>query len=453
MDLTTAKQRIDYLVFAAVVLVPFIFFPVGKNADYFYAPKVYALVVITAMFLFTLLLSTRSLNRFIKFDRINLLLFLYFLLLLISLFFAHDIKMAILGRAYRVEGLITLTTYFLLFLAARAVALPEKKLFMGITISAALLSIYGIAQYYGFDPLPRDFIRGGWKVAFATFGNPNFFGSYLVLVIPVVLHQFIIGKKNIAGIGYALLIYALICTLTRSAWVGIGTGLSAYGILYGYFYNNFKQDILRIAVSLLITGLAIVVFNISAGNIFMSRVQSISHDAQTVMKSGQKVSEDVINKSGATESGLARFYIWSKMIELIKEKPMTGYGIENLMEPFGEKFGSESVSQRLGFGKISRPPDKAHNEYMNIAASTGIPSLLVYLVFIGLVMKAGWIRIRHSNAYVPLMAATIGYLAQAFFNISVASVAYIFWVFLGLISGYDFDEAANDAGHLIRDEE
>ena len=77
MDLTTAKQRIDYLVFAAVVLVPFIFFPVGKNADYFYAPKVYALVVITAMFLFTLLLSTRSLNRFIKFDRINLLLFLY----------------------------------------------------------------------------------------------------------------------------------------------------------------------------------------------------------------------------------------------------------------------------------------------------------------------------------------------------------------------------------------
>jgi len=30
VDLTTAKQRIEYLVLAAVALVPFIFFPVGK---------------------------------------------------------------------------------------------------------------------------------------------------------------------------------------------------------------------------------------------------------------------------------------------------------------------------------------------------------------------------------------------------------------------------------------
>jgi len=446
MDLTTAKQRIDYLVFAAVVLIPFIFFPVGKNADYFYAPKVYGLVVIVAMFLFTLLLSGKNFHHLFKFDLINLALLLYILLLLVSLFFARDIKMALWGRKYRVEGLMTLMSYFLLFFAARNVVISGRKFIMGITLSAAILSIYGIAQYYGFDPFPRDFVRGGWKIAFATFGNPNFFGSYLVLAIPVVLHHFIIHKKNIAGICYALLIYALVCTLTRSAWVGIGAALAAYGILYGYFYNNFKQDIPRIAVTFLITCLAVVVFNISTGNIFTSRVQSISHDAREVIKSDQKVSEDTINKSGATESGLARFYIWAKVIELIKEKPLTGYGIENLMESFGEKFGNESVSQRLGFGISSRPPDKAHNEYLNIAVSTGIPSLLIYLIFIGLVLKRGWVKIRQSQAYVPFMAATLGYLAQAFFNISVASVAYIFWVFLGLISGYDANETIDSPG-------
>ena len=53
---------------------------------------------------------------------------------------------------------------------------------------------------------------------------------------------------------------------------------------------------------------------------------------------------------------LARFYIWGKVIDLIKERPWTGYGIENLMEPFGEKFGNESVSQRLGFACRDCPP-------------------------------------------------------------------------------------------------
>jgi len=36
---------------------------------------------------------------------------------------------------------------------------------------------------------------------------------------------------------------------------------------------------------------------------------------------------------------------------------------------------------------------------------------------------------------VPLFSAILGYLVQAFFNISVVSVAYVFWVFLGLLAG------------------
>jgi len=446
VDLTTAKQRIEYLIFAAVALVPFIFFPVGKTGDFFYAPKVYGLVVIAAMFLFTLVLSGKNIRSLIKFDLINLFLLFYVLLLIISLFFAHDIRMAIMGRKYRVEGFMTFLSYFLLFLAARTMAGLGKKLLMGITISATILSIYGIAQFYGFDPFPRDFIRGGWKTAFATFGNPNFFGSYLVLVIPVVLQDFVKNKHFISGICYGLLIYALICTLTRSAWVGIGAAMVFYGIIYIYLYKNFRHDIQRIAIALLVTVVAIFIFNISTGSIFMSRFHSISKDAREAIKSDQKVNEEAINSSGATESGLARFYIWAKVIELIKERPWTGYGIENLLEPFGEKFGNESVSQRLGFGKVTRPPDKAHNEYLNIAVTTGIPSLMIYLIFIMFVLKSSLVKMRHSPAYIPFVAAVLGYLTQAFFNISVASVAYIFWVFLGLISGYDSEVTIDSSG-------
>ncbi len=437
MDLTTAKQKIEYLVFAAVALVPFIFFPLGKDSDFFYAPKVYGLVFLAAMFLFTLILSGKNIRSLIKFDLINLFLLFYVLLLIISLFFAHDIKMAIMGRKYRVEGLITLLSYFLLFLAARTMAGPGRKVLMGVTVSATILSLYGIAQFYGFDPFPRDFIRESWKVSMATFGNPNFFGSYLVLVIPVVLHHAITNRQAISGICCAVMIYALVCTLSRGAWIGIGVAIATYVFMNLSFYGNFSKDRRRIIYALLLTVLAVFIFNMTTGNIFSSRLHSIAKDAREVIKSDQKVTEKTINSSGATESGLARFYIWAKVIELIKERPWTGYGIENLLEPFGQKFGNEAVSQRLGYGKVTRPPDKAHNEYLNIAVTTGIPSLLIYLVFIGLVLKRGWNKMRQSPAYLPFVAAILGYLTQAFFNISVASVAYIFWVFLGLISSDD----------------
>ena len=437
MNLESAKQRIEYLIFAAVILVPFIFLPFGKYSDFFYAPKVYGLVIIAAMFIFTLLLSGKNINCLVKFDLINLSLLLYLLLLFISLFFALDIKMAIFGRKYRAEGLIALMSYALLFFAARTVEIPGKKLLMGITISATILSIYGIAQYYGFDPFPRDFIRSDWNRAFTTFGNPNFFGSYLVLVIPVVLHNFVKNKQNMAGICYALLIYALVCTLTRGAWIGVGVAIVMYVILDIFFSSNFKQDMRRIIYVILITFLAIFIFNMTTQNIFLNRFQSISKVAQEMISTGKSASESDSNGSGTTESGLARIYIWEKVIELIKERPLTGYGIENLMEPFGEKFGNESVAKRFGFGNVTRPPDKAHNEYLNIAVTTGLPSLVIYLFFIIQTLKRSMVTMRQNYIQAPFVAAILGYISQAFFNISVVSVAYIFWVFLGLISSYD----------------
>ena len=437
MDIAKAKQRIEYLIFATIIVIPFIIFPLGQYGDFFYAPKVYGLVVIAAMFIFILLLSGNNINELFKFDRINLCLLVYLLLLCVSLFFALDIKMAIMGREYRVEGLITLVCYFLLFFAARTVPLYGRKFFLGIIISSTILSIYGIAQFYGFDPFPRDFIRSDWKIAFATFGNPNFFGSYLVLVIPVVLHDCIGNKKNVSGICYAIMLYALCCTLTRSAWIGVGVALVLYFVIYIFMSENMKLDKQRVIYVLLITFVAIFIFNMTTGNRFLGRFSSISKDAREVVKNDEGVTENAIDHSGATESGLARIYIWKKVIELIKEKPLTGYGIENLMEPFEEKFSHESVSKRLGYGKITRPPDKAHNEYLNIAVSTGIPSLLMYLLFIILVLKKGLAKIKQNLVYLPFLAAATGYFAQAFFNISVASVAYVYWVFLGLISGYD----------------
>ncbi|NLB21284.1 MAG: hypothetical protein GX829_10830, partial [Clostridium sp.] len=76
----------------------------------------------------------------------------------------------------------------------------------------------------------------------------------------------------------------------------------------------------------------------------------------------------------------------------------------------------------------------AHNEYLNIGVSSGIFALVVYLFFIFFVLKKALRRMRSNPAYVPFIAAIIGYLVQAFFNIQVVMVYYVFFAYLGIVS-------------------
>jgi O-antigen ligase len=422
LDIALAKRRIGYLLFATVALVPFVFVPIRRFHDFFYAPKACALTIIAMLFLLILLQYRKAISSLIRFDSINRTLLIYFMLLVVSLFFALDRELAVHGSPRREDGFRMMMVYFLLFLAARTGTISRTKFNVGIEISATILSIYGIMQFYGLDPFPRDFIRTGWRSAFSTFGNPNFFGSYLVLVMPIVLDSFVGRRRNISGLTYSILLYALLCTRTRGAWIGATVAIVAYLVINRLSATHRKQDIRRIISILLITVAVVLAFNGLNDNAFMKRYRSIFDDAARVIRNEE-----------AERAGAGRIFLWRRVILLIKERPLTGYGIENLREPFTERFGQEVIAV---FGSMLYF-DKAHNEYLHIAVTTGIPSLIVYLACITQVLRAGLSKSRAHDAYHPFMSSVLGYLVQAFFNISVVSVAYIFWVFLGILCNYD----------------
>jgi len=422
LDISLAKRRIGYLLFATVALVPFVFVPVRRFHDFFYAPKACALTIIAMLFLLILLQYRKAINSLIRFDSINRTLLIYFMLLVVSLFFALDRELAIHGSPRREDGFRMMMVYFLLFLAARTGTISRTKFNVGIEISAAILSIYGIMQCYGLDPFPRDFIRARWRTAFSTFGNPNFFGSYLVLVIPIALDSFIRRRKDISGLVYSILIYALLCTRTRSAWIGAAVAIVAYFVAGRLSTRYSRQDTRRLICILMITFAVVHVLNALNNNAFVQRSKSIYEGALSVIRN-----ED------PERAGSGRIFIWKRVILLIRDRPLTGYGVENLRVPFAERFNEEVMAV---FGRILYF-DKAHNEYLHIAVTTGIPSLIVYLSLVTKVLRVGFTRLRENDTYCPFVASVLGYLVQAFFNISVVSVAYMFWVFLGILCNYD----------------
>ena len=81
--------------------------------------------------------------------------------------------------------------------------------------------------------------------------------------------------------------------------------------------------------------------------------------------------------------------------------------------------------------------DKAHNEFLQIAATMGIPALIIYLIFLSLILKNIIKNIRQDQ-YKILLLVFVAFVTQSFFNISIISVASVVWIFFGVMSKEKF---------------
>lgn len=409
-------------VILALSVIPAVFVPLGGTTDHFYLPKVAAMIILALSFLAVLAINKIRFKDIVQKDRINISLFIYFILLAASVYAAENKVFAIIGVPGRWEGLVTITLYMFLFITARLYLVPDEGLFKIILVTAIIVSIYGILQTMNFDPFPRDVLRENWSSrAFSTMGNPNFLGSYIVLIIPTSIYFYIINK-NITGLtAYAILFYCLLSTGTRGAWLGTIASIMAFAAIHYMYFRYSKGEFTRYIILIVITMLLLALYNFYTEGAFIDRFLSIKRDADEFLTKGDR----------ADYSGANRGFIWKRVAELIKKRPLTGYGIENL----GEAFKKYYTQDMIELWNEVRYLDKAHNEYLHIAVTSGIPSLLVYLTFISQIILKGLFRLKNCKTALLILSSVIGYMTAAFFNISVVSVAYVYWIFLGLLAG------------------
>lgn len=129
-------------------------------------------------------------------------------------------------------------------------------------IAAALVAVgYGLVQYIDsrfFDPSQPGIDPFIWRQAFAkrvfsTFGNPNFYGNFLVIVTPLLLASVLREKGSLARPFILLAITAVIVFLLDKMFLGLFGGLDAsYNVLVGgvvvvllamfFFYSFWKTS-------------------------------------------------------------------------------------------------------------------------------------------------------------------------------------------------------------------
>lgn len=413
-------RNMNALILAVLCLVPLCTVPIDGKLSTMW-PKLVLLTILSIFFLYTYL-RNRYVLHFIEKDRENFYLIGYVLLAGIATVLSMNPTISFWGSSYRYDGFVALILYIFSYLMARNAKSIQRYFFHALTVTSVLVAVYGILQFYKIDPVPLEMYNKDWVgLAFSTMGNPNFFGSYLTLSLPIPLYLYFYKGKKMGLMAYMVLFLALLCSRTRGAWIGSFIGLLSFLFYHKQAYGFKKAEIRKVFVVVGVSFGVLFFFMLTSGDTFLTRFLSIFLDFSKIIK----------REEGAELGGSYRVYLWKKSIELIKMKPLIGFGPDVMYLAMNEHFRPQII---YDFGRYMNW-DKAHNEYLNIAISSGIPSLIFYLAFLKRAISKGYKKISIHPAYVPLMASVTGYLVQALFNIQVVMVYYVFLSFLGLLSG------------------
>ena len=223
-------------------------------------------------------------------------------------------------------------------------------------VLAAVVLIVLAACYLGvlFAPevavhQPTDYIEpelaGDWRGVFAHKNQAS-----ATMVIFIFIGLFVARVRNIflGGLIVALSSIFLICTASKTS-----IAILPLTLLIAALLSHVRSRIAGITIALSV----VVVFNIlSIGSIFLEPVRNL------------------LDKVLTDSSFTGRTDIWQFALDHVMQRPITGYG-------FAAFWGSKEVVYGMGEGYVwANVAAHAHNDYLNLALTIGIPgSILVTL--------------------------------------------------------------------------
>lgn len=308
---------------------------------------------------------------------------IFFLYILSGCFYA-PVKY---GAAQALENYLL---YYLLFITGMLWKWEKKDAFIWAA-SMVLASITAFAQYHI------------TKYPISTFGNPNFFAGHLLM--PIFLTLYFVKKKHvgIATVYGVISIAALIIIRSRAS-------------LFAFFVASTFASFLLLREHR-IPWLKYIGFLIVAiGTIFLWNLIKL------------QITQDI------------RYYIWRGTLNLIKKKPIFGWGTGNFIF-FYPYFRFREYFLRPQATPITNHP---HSQYLEIWSENGIWGLVISLVIFALVLYSGLKKNSKDSNDIFLFSAT-GIIAVLFDNIlstnlTNTSTAMYFCFLLGLC--FALDESA-----------
>lgn len=354
---------------------------------------------------------------------------------------------------------------------------PIKKLFLMILTGGTIVGLWGFSSHFGYD-FSCLLFRGTLNVScwtdafqptirlFSTLGQPNWLAAYFSVLIPISMAVGIYkmrlyfesgGKISFNSRFLKTTIYLLLSVLffvevlwtqSVSGYLGLLSGLFIFVMVLLLFlaFKRKPSNIIKNSTFRLFVVFAALFFAASffLGNPLQERFSALSLSGikHMITPSAPPITkiapEPVTQELGGSDSGKIRLVVWQGAIELFKRNPIFGTGVETFAYAY---YNVKPKTHNL-FSEWDFLYNKAHNEYLNYLATTGIFGLGTYLLMIGwfcfyaiqwLIKRFDPLELR-SLLVLALFSSYVSILVSNFFGFSVVIIN----IFLFFIPGLTF---------------
>ena len=323
------------------------------------------------------------------------------------------------------QGLLTTICYTIIYFAA-LIWLDNKstqKLIKISVVTSFLISLYAIAEHFGIDK--SIWIQDVQNRVFSTLGQPNWLAAYLIPNFFLVLYLSPLhkGSKSMGTYFVACTLFvALLFTKSRSGLLAFALSFLTYFLLQirQFSFTKIKNNLFAVVGFLVIT---CALFGTSLTPSIFDLVRPTATPVTVV-------SQGTVLENGGTESGDIRKIVWEGSLRLIAKYPLLGTGPETFSYTYyWERPLSHNLTSEWDFLY-----NKAHNEYLNVAAGAGLLGLLAYLAFHYAALQTSLTLIPKSSSsiYPVLGASIVGFTITNFFGFSVIPV-YLLMILLSAL--------------------
>ncbi|MBN1823548.1 MAG: O-antigen ligase family protein [Endomicrobiales bacterium] len=301
-----------------------------------------------------------------------------------------------------------------------------NRLFKWLFAAAFVATVYGVVQFLDgrfFPPPPEPGLDPfiwrnafGWRI-FSTFGNPNFFGDFLVVMGPIVLAMFLRSRQLHLLMLWCLITFCAIFTYSKGTWLGYAAGILLFVFFYiGFFVKSEKFKIKRVLLGMVAVTLVFVTIGVYR------------------------------NLKKRPDSASFRVYTWMSTWEMINTRPVlgTGLGTFYVIYPAWRRPQIFFIE-----GRHNTETDHPENEYLEVWYDEGLIGFGVFLWILTLFVMSSFKNLQvfsrinrerdggDVRAYYQLgvMTALIAQLVHNFVCVSLRFVSsgIFLWLLIGII--------------------
>lgn len=279
-----------------------------------------------------------------------------------------------------------------------------RRVILWLTAALVLCALYGLIQYIDYNFFPPGAPTLGidkfvWRGAFgarifSTFGNPNFFGNYLVIFIPLLLAIYLRTRQFFLLPLILLSLFNIYWTGSKGPAMGLIGGTAVFSFLVLQFFVHSKK------IKMVVFSAAFFIILILGGYIYVR-----------------------VFKQGAIHSFTFRMVTWLSTWEMVHEKPVLGNGIGTfwVLYPAYRRPAIFHIE-----GKHNTETDHAENEHLEVWMDEGLVGMGLWI----------WLIVGTSVGIYKVMGQLASHKTRAGPEKGVSQYPEEVYYMLGFLSGF-----------------